>query len=191
MYDPLLREFPWTRTHLWIVDERRVPFDDPASNFGMIRDLIVTQSDIPAHQVHPIHATRDDADAAYEQELQETLAWREKGHDRLDFVLLGLGDDGHTASLFPRSPALDDGERLVLCNDGPTVVPPPRVTMTLRLINASRFVGVLVLGAKKREIVARIARAADDPADLPILGVKPLAGDLRWYLDWPACGGQA
>lgn len=187
MYDPLLRDFPWARTHLWIVDERRVPFDDPASNFGMIRDLLVSQSDIPPEQVHPIHATRDDADVAYEQELQATLAWREKGHDRLDFVLLGVGDDGHTASLFPRSPALEDGGRLVLRNDGPTVTPPPRITMTLRLLNASRFVGILVLGDRKRDIVARIARAEDEPEDLPIRGVRPLGGDLRWYLDWAAC----
>lgn len=190
MYDPALRDFPWARTHLWIVDERRATFDDPRSNFGMIRDLLVTQSDIPPEQVHPIDAMHDDADVVYEAELQNTLAWREKGHDRLDFVLLGLGDDGHTASLFPRSPALDDGGRLILPNDGPSVTPPPRVTMTLHLLNASRFVGVLVLGEKKQAIIARTARGQDSPRDLPILGVRPLAGDLRWYLDWSACPGS-
>ena len=188
MYDPGLRGLPWSRTHLWVVDERRVPLDDERSNFKMIRETIALHADIPREQVHPIEAMEPDADERYERTLRETLEWREKGHDRLDCVLLGVGGDGHTASLFPRSPALlgtypVSSERLVLMNDGPTVTPPPRVTMTLRLINASRFVGVLVLGEKKRGVLTRVAEARESEADLPILGVRPVAGELRWYLD--------
>ncbi|MCC6660067.1 MAG: 6-phosphogluconolactonase [Phycisphaerales bacterium] len=185
MYDPALRGLPWEKTHLWIVDERRVPFDDERSNFGMIRDTIVLHAGIPASQVHPMEALEPDADARYERTLRETLEWREKGHDRLDCVLLGIGEDGHTASLFPRSPALVSApeDRLVLLNDGPHVTPPPRVTMTLRLINASRFVGVLALGGKKRRALTRVVEAREPVFDLPILGVRPLAGELRWYLD--------
>src|SRR5690606_10674816 len=108
----------WKRTHLWIVDERRVPFDDPRSNFTMIRETIVDHSDIPREQVHPIFPLADHPDEDYERELREHLGWREKGHDRLDYVLLGMGADGHTASLFPRSPALRDDDRLVLVNAG-------------------------------------------------------------------------
>jgi 6-phosphogluconolactonase len=206
MIDPIYRNFPWTGTHLWVVDERRVPFDDDRCNFRNIQDTIGEHSGIPGEQVHPMHALADDADLAYQRELREHLGWREKGHDRLDFVLLGMGTDGHTASLFPRSPALmadlePDGHQaslpahmrpeLVRFNNGPTVTPPERLTLTLQMINASRFVAVLVTGEAKRPVLERVSRAyrgaPENPADLPILGVQPLAGELRWYLDHAAC----
>ncbi|HVU64116.1 MAG TPA: 6-phosphogluconolactonase [Phycisphaerales bacterium] len=203
MIDPNLRELPWGRTHLWIVDERRVPFDDERSNFKMISEIIGDHSGIPPEQVHPIFAMAEDADARYEQALREVLGWREKGHDRLDYILLGMGGDGHTASLFPHSPALmeslaagaaREGEParfpLVRINAGPTVTPPDRVTMMLPLINASRFIAVMVTGKGKRPMVSTVASRAGDPgapADLPILGVRPVGGELRWYLDYAAC----
>ena len=189
MYDPNYRELPWKRTHLWVVDERRVPEDDERSNFKMIRETIVSHSDIPREQVHPIEATRPDAAEAYERELRDVLGWREKGHDRLDFVILGMGADGHTASLFPGSPALDASDRLVAVNSGPAVTPPDRVTMTFTLLNAARFLGVMVTGEKKRATVTRIveSRGRGTVAELPILGIRPLAGELRWFLDSAAC----
>ena len=184
MYDPNYRDLPWKRTHLWIVDERRVEPEDERSNFKMIRETLVAHSDIPEAQVHPVPALAEDADARYEAELKETLAWREKGHDRLDYTLLGMGADGHTASLFPRSPALESGGRLVLINSGPTVTPPDRVTMTFDLLNASRFIAVMVTGEKKREMVARlVATRRTDIENLPITGIHPIGGELRWYLD--------
>ncbi len=192
MYDPVMRQFPWVRTHLWIVDERRVAFDDSRSNFGMIRELLVSHSDIPPNQVHPVLATEPDADMLYERELRETLQWREKGHDRLDFVLLGMGDDGHTASLFPHSPALHAPEdRLYVVNEGPNVTPPDRLTMTYALLNASRFLAVMVVGTGKRETVARVASGEEGAEVLPVLGVQPVGGTLRWYLDHAACPDSA
>lgn len=187
MYDPNYRELPWKRTHLWVVDERRVPLDDPRSNFKMIRETLVEHSDIPREQVHPVEATEPDADTRYETELRDILGWREKGHDRLDYVLLGMGADGHTASLFPRSPALEAADRLVVINAGPMVTPPDRVTMTLGLINASRFVGIMVTGEKKRAAAARVAAGSELVEDLPVMGVRPVGGELRWYLDRAAC----
>lgn len=193
MYDPPMRGLPWNKTHLWIVDERRVGFDDEKSNFKTIREIICDHSDIPPEQVHPMVATAEDADTKYEHELREHLGWREKGHDRLDFVLLGMGDDAHTASLFPRSAALESGDRLVMINSGPEVTPPDRVTMTYKLINASRFIAVLVTGEKKRATIAKVAEAGaksnKDIARYPILGVEPVGGVMRWYLDGPACPG--
>lgn len=183
MYDPNLRQFPWSRTHLWIVDERCVPFDHEKSNFRQIKEIIVDHSGIPPEQVHPIRATDADADVAYERALREHLGWREKGQDRLDYVLLGMGDDGHTASLFPRHPALDETRRLVVRCVGPSVTPPDRVTMTYPLINAARFIAVFVCGAKKAATIARVASGDHDAHDLPIRGVHPLAGTLKWYLD--------
>jgi 6-phosphogluconolactonase len=190
MVDPAYRAFPWKRTHLWIVDERRVPETDERSNFKHIAEILVDHSDIPPSQVHPMRAHEEDADKRYERELREILEWREPGHDRLDFVLLGMGDDGHTASLFPNSPALGERERLVTINDGAGVTP-PRVTMTYKLINASRFIAVLVTGAKKAPMLARVAQQKDEPNEIPVLGVRPLGGEgateLSWYVDEDAC----
>jgi 6-phosphogluconolactonase len=190
MYDPSFRDLPWKRTHLWVVDERRVPHDDDRSNFKMIRETIVLHSDIPKEQVHPINTASASPDVEYERELRETLAWREKGHDRLDFVVLGMGTDAHTASLFPHSPALSTTDRLVTMNAGPTVTPPERITMTFDLINASRFIAILVTGASKRPAIERVLSRNGGRAgveELPILGVAPLGGEQRWYLDKAAC----
>jgi len=201
MIDPAFRVFPWNRTHLWIVDERRVPPNDDRCNFKHIAEYLAEHSGIPGANVHPMHQMADDADVAYERELKEVLAWREKGHDRLDFVLLGMGADAHTASLFPRSPALRERKRFIVFNRGPAVTPPDRVTMTYPLLNAARFIAVLVTGEAKRETIARLlARDAAGGAcadgwgpdsaaieQLPIRGIKPVGGVLRWYLDEAAC----
>ncbi len=190
MYDPVLRSFPWSRTHLWIVDERCVPFDHDKSNFRQIKEIIADHSGIPAEQVHPVPVMEPDADVAYERELREHLGWREKGQDRLDYVLLGMGDDGHTASLFPLHPALDERDRLVVRCTGPLVTPPDRVSMTYPLINAARFVAVFVCGEKKFPTISRVSRGDDDFHTLPIKAVQPLAGTLKWYLDLAAATGR-
>jgi 6-phosphogluconolactonase len=188
MYDPDFRKLPWRRTHLWIVDERCVSFDHEQSNYRMIYETIVQHADIPYEQVHPIAATLDTADVEYERTLRETLEWREKGQDRLDFVLLGLGADGHTASLFPHSEAIDESSRLVMFNRGGQTPPPGRVTMTFPLINAARFIAVLALGASKREPIQRLAKGGEPVGALPISGVRPVGGELKWYLDAAAAG---
>lgn len=196
MVDPAFRDLPWKRTHLWLVDERRVPPDDERCNWTNIADLLLDHSDIPKSQAHPMNQLDPRADALYEEELKEALSWREKGQDRLDFVLLGMGGDGHTASLFPHSPALDERTRLITINAGPKVTPPDRITMTYPLINAARFIAVLVTGQSKRPALARVsehARSATSgaplpTAELPILGVRPMGdGVLRWYLDHAVC----
>jgi 6-phosphogluconolactonase len=183
MYDPNCRGLPWRRTHLWMVDERCVNDDHELSNFRMIRETIVEHADIPPDQVHPMRAMSPRADETYEGELRETLCWREKGQDRLDFVLLGMGSDGHTASLFPRTAALEERQRLVIRSEAPGTPAPQRITMTYPLINASRVVAALVMGAGKAAMIDRIAGGRDTPRDLPILGIRPSGGTLRWYLD--------
>jgi 6-phosphogluconolactonase len=198
MLDPTYRHLPWERTHLWIVDERRVPFEDERSNYRQIHDLIVEHAGIPKSQVHPMRATEDRCDERYEAELRSTLEWRRGGQQRLDYVVLGMGGDGHTASLFPRSRALRDASspaRDVLINSGPEVTPPDRVTMTQHLINKARHVSVLVTGSGKREMIGKVAkasglksRAAED--ELPILSIRPQevsGGELAWFLDHDAC----
>ena len=184
MWDPSLRQFPWKKTHLWQVDERCVALDDDRRNWKMIGGLLLDHSDIPREQAHPMPVEDPEGDMAYERELRSALEWRERGHDRLDYVLLGMGNDLHTASLFPGSVALDaPAGRLAVFNDGPGVVPPRRMTLTYEMLNASRFTCVMVTGEGKRDAIARAAGDAPPPAQAPVLGVRPLGGVLRWYLD--------
>lgn len=190
MYDPNCRQIPWPRTHLWLVDERCVPPDDARSNFRMINETIVQHSGIPREQVHPIDALSDSADGDYESQLRDVLQWRQRGQDRLDFVLLGMGADGHTASLFPHNAVLNESRRLVRCVDEDSADPPRRVTMTFPLINAARMIAILVTGAAKAETIARVARGDASVEQLPITGVRPAKGELKWFLDAAACAAM-
>ncbi len=184
------RLFPWEKTHIWLVDERRVPFEDERSNGRMIYESLTSQVPTPAEQVHFVPTEADDPAAAYEATLRDVFEGIEV--PRLDFVLLGMGGDGHTASLFPHSPALDESTRLIVGNDGPGVIPPPRVTMTYRLLNAAREIVVLVAGATKAPMLQQIdSQLRDEGLDVqryPITGVAPEAGDLIWLLDRAAAG---
>lgn len=188
MYDPRLRDFPWKKTHLWQVDERCVDDDDDRRNWKMIGEILLHHSDIPRDQAHPMPVLEPDGDERYERDLRAILEWRERGHDRLDYVVLGMGPDLHTASLFPNSDALAaPAGRLVVFNDGPAVVPPRRMTLTYEMLNAARFVGVMVTGDKKRDAIASLIADPTPRPDAPILNIRPLGGTLRWYLDEPAC----
>ncbi len=191
MYDPDARRLPWQRTHLWLVDERVVGPDDPRRNFRMISETIVQHSDIPREQVHPIDAQSETADVDYERELREVLQWRQRPEDRLDFVLLGMGADGHIASLFPRHEILRERTRLVRRVTAPSADPPQRITMTYPLINAARVVAVLVTGAAKAATLDRLATGRESRQELPIKGVRPARGELKWFLDAAACTAGA
>jgi len=191
MIDPRYRAFPWKYTHLWIVDERVVPFDHDKSNYNMIREMIIEHSDIPAENVHPMPVMDDGGDQQYEADLHEALD-HPAITGRLDYVLLGMGGDGHTASLFPRTAALAERDRWVVINDGETVAEPrPRMTMTYPLINAARFIGILVTGEGKYATLQHVSLAKDDVQRFPITGVHAVHEDtqLIWYLDHAAALG--
>lgn len=115
---------------------------------------------------------------------------REKNQDRLDYVLLGMGGDGHTASLFPGNPALAEKNHLVRKIHYDKVDPPDRVTMTFPLINAVRVVGVFVTGKSKAAMISRIATGSETVEQIPIKGVNPRYGELKWYLDAEAAGAE-
>jgi 6-phosphogluconolactonase len=191
MYDPDCRQLPWVRTNLWLVDERAVDFNDPRSNFRTISETIVEHSGIPPEQAHPIMALSETADIDYEAKLREVLQWRQRGEDRLDFVLLGMGPDGHTASLFPFHEVLGDRKHLVRRVTVPAADPPQRVTMTYPLLNAARVVAVMVTGPAKGEALRRVADGRESPEALPITGVRPVNGALKWFLDAEACAAAA
>ena len=177
----------WTRTHLWLVDERCVPDDDPRLNFAMIRSALVDKVPIPPALVHPMPVGLADGDRRYQDGLREALA-----SGRLDAAVLGMGSDGHTASLFPYSPALDERQRWVRFNDGEHVLPPrPRMTLTYPILCAARFLAVLVTGASKHAALLAAAQAPDDLHAHPIVGIRPVQDSkLVWYLDRAAAAGS-
>jgi hexose-6-phosphate dehydrogenase len=184
MYDPNFRDLPWKRTHLWLAHETMSTNPQaPGDTYALVHDLIVHHSDIPLSQVHPIDARDPDAHLRYEQALKDVLEWREKGHDRLDCVLLTLSPPGGVAGLAPDCPSVDEEACMVTrCGHDRE-----GVTLTPRLLNASRFVGIVAAGEEVRESVTRLEARASTAADLPAVAINPVGGELRWYLDSEAC----
>lgn len=189
--DARYRMIPWRHTHVWIVDERRVPVEDERSNFRMLREVLIDHVPVPKRQVHEVPVDVADPATAYESELRSEIP-ADPDLPRLDFVLLGMGGDTHTASLFPGSPALT-ADGLIANNEVPPGTNPdvPRVTMTFVLLNAARMVAVLVTGSGKAAALGRVHQqlaTGPDPTALPITGVQPSPGSLVWYLDAAAAG---
>ena len=182
--ESLKNQMDWSRVHLFFTDERRVPPTDPLSNFGMVDSELISHIDIPAQNVHRIRGEVAPEKAAeeYEQELKRVFN-RESA--RFDLVLLGLGEDGHTASLFPESKVLDDEQSLV----NPIFVPRLeswRITLTLRCINRAREILFLVSGRQKASIVQRVLGALIPTKELPATMVCPTEGKHIWMLDHEA-----
>jgi 6-phosphogluconolactonase len=182
---PFRDRIDWSTVELFFGDERAVPREHPESNYRMVREALLSKVAVIAHPM----AAEVGAAAAYERLLRERL----RAHDGVpvfDLVLLGIGTDGHTASLFPGTRALHERERLVVMNDVPELGT-RRMTVTYPVLNAARRVWVLAPGADKREIIGRClaARAEPDAASrFPILGVRPDAGELIWWLDEASAG---
>ena len=179
--EPVYRELAradvdWARVRVFFADERAVPPDHAESNYGMVREALLSLVAIPASNVHRMAAERPDRDAAaraYEQTLPLSL----------DVLLLGVGADGHTASLFPGSPALDERRRLVVPATG-AKPPAERLTITPPVIGAARRVAVLVAGADKAAMVARALEGPVEPGEVP----AQLARHGVWFLDRAAAG---
>jgi 6-phosphogluconolactonase len=180
--------FPWQRVHWYWGDERFVPYDHPESNYGMTREAMLTKVSVPPENVHPIPSDGDADDAArrYERTLQEAYGGTsfDRGHPLFDVTLLGLGVDGHTASLLPDEPVLDERKRWVaaVSHGRPEV----RVTMTYPTIESSRRVAFLVAGREKAKIFDAI-RGGN--SRVPAAQVRPV-GELIWFVDRFAAGEQ-
>ncbi len=180
-------------THFFWADERFVPHDHPESNFGMARDTLFASSAFDDSQLHPVPTWVHDASEAalaYEQEMElhfelEVDPEEEFGAtDTLpvfDLILLGMGRDGHTASLFPDTKALEETDRDVVANWVPHLEC-YRITMTLPLINRSRNIAFLVSGAEKATAVAQVLGEGGGGARLPAARVQP-AVPSRWLVD--------
>ena len=172
----------WSRVCFFFGDERCVPPADPQSNYRMARASLLEPLGIAPERVHRMHGELGPEQAAerYQIELEQHLARDGAGTGAFDLVLLGMGADGHTASLFPGTPALDEGTRWVVGNHPPGLV--PRVTLTIPVLNAARRVLFLVSGADKAA-AAREVLGNTTSTPLPAARVRPLAGDSEWLLD--------
>ncbi len=171
---------PWAKLHFFWGDERLVPPDHPESNYRLAREALLRHAPLPQENIHPV-TVQSSAEAtalAYEQELRAHFRQR-RGAPAFDVILLGLGADGHTASLFPRAAPLAERERLVVAAYSP-VGGPPRVTFTLPLINQARQILFLVAGEDK---AAALRLAVEAPGTLPAQQVAPGQGALVWLVD--------
>ena len=157
-------------------DERAVPPDHPDSNYLMVHRVLLSRVPVPAGQVHRMEAERSDREAAA-REYERLLP------PQLDILVLGMGPDGHTASLFPGSAALDERQRLVLPVIG-AKPPPQRLTITPPVIEAARRVAVIATGEDKAAMVARAIEGPLAPKDVPV----QLARRGAWFLDQAAAG---
>jgi 6-phosphogluconolactonase len=178
------RRIPWERVHFFWGDERMVPHDHPQSNYRLARDTLLKHVRIPPKNIHPVPVSLPLAQAAteYEQELRRHFG-RRWGFPEFDLILLGLGDDGHTASLFSGSPALHEKQRWVAAHQPPHL--PGRITLTLPVLNAARRVFFLVSGDTKATAL-RVALEAS--GHLPAQLVHPKKGELLWLADSAAAG---
>lgn len=176
---PLVSEMPWVRTFVFFGDERAVPHDHPDSNFRMAREAMLGRVPIPVANVFGVVDPHIDAmRAAQEYEARLRSAWGEGAIPVFDLVLLGIGEDGHTASLFPGTAALDESLRLVTVGAKDNS---PRVTFTFPLLNHGRRVWFLVTGVAKAPVIARIF--SEPSPELPAARVRPVAGECFWWLD--------
>jgi len=172
----------WRQIDWWWSDERAVPPGDPDSNFRMAFESLLGHVPIDPARVHRLKGEVEPAQAAseYERELRAAFGVSSGEIPRFDLVLLGLGADGHTASLFPGTPAVAERERLVVANDV-QAMRAVRLTFTLPLINRARRVAFLVSGAEKAPILARVLEGPRGA--LPAQFVSPDDGELVWIVD--------
>jgi 6-phosphogluconolactonase len=185
---PAAAPVPWSKTYFFFGDERFVPHDDPRSNYAMARDALLARAPIVADHVLPMPTdlvAPADCAVAYANDLARFFGAPLSGAPpAFDLVLLGLGDDGHTASLFPGAAALAE-QRAWVTSSPPGVLPPPvdRVTLTFPVLNAARHVVFLVSGANKAAPVRDVLGGNAAIAQRPAAGVQPKDGRLTWLLD--------
>jgi 6-phosphogluconolactonase len=180
--DEFRSRFPWQLVSWYWGDERFVPYDDPASNYRMTREAMLAKAPVPAENIHPIptDGTPQDAARRYERTLRQASG--ATARPLFDVTLLGLGIDGHTASLLPGDPVLEERERwvAVVSHGRPEI----RITMTYPALDSSRRVAFLVTGREKAAILQTIRAGG---SQVPAARVRPL-GELIWFVDRAAAG---
>jgi 6-phosphogluconolactonase len=181
--EPLRERVPWEQLSVIWCDERAVPFDHPESNYRLTRETLLDHVPILSLHVYPV-ATYYSPQRAAEIYSRQVAALVEAHGGRIDIALLGMGPDGHTASLFPGHPALNapPGAFAVAVADAPKP-PPDRITLTAEALNHTAHALFLVAGADKAAKVREALRGPYDPAATPAQLVQPAHGEVRWLID--------
>lgn len=179
---------PWERVHIWFGDERCVPPDDEQSNFRMARETLLRHVPVPEAQLHRIRGEDEPhaAAAAYDEALARALPRDAEGW-RLDLLLLGLGTDGHVASLFPETDILGKHKALAAAVFVPNL-DSWRISITLPTVNHARHIMLLVSGSSKADIVRRAVQHPFGAGHLPVQRIRP-RGTVEWFLDADAAAG--
>jgi 6-phosphogluconolactonase len=181
---PLAEQIDWSRVHVFFGDERCVPPDDPQSNYRMAEETLLSRVPIPREQIHRMRGELppEEAAADYEHQLREFF---KDEPPRLDLILLGMGDNGHTASLFPGLQAVHEQHRWVVA-EYVAEVGMWRITLTPSVINLAREVLFLVAGAAKASMLREVLEGPYAPDERPAQIVRPSPGEVIWLVDAPA-----
>jgi len=175
-------QIPWEKMHIFWGDERYVPLADSQSNYRMARETLLDAVPCPVGNVHPMPTELPDPDLAA-REYEKTLRnYFSEDWPRFDLVLLGLGEEGHTASLFPGSPAFNETQRWVVAVNAPAK-PALRLTLTLPALTAAANIYFLVAGSNKAEALHHVLTGSPDAKNYPASGIRRAKGTVIWWLD--------
>lgn len=181
-------KIPWKRVHFFWGDERHVPPDHPDSNYHMAFEAMLSRIPVPPANIHRIHAEDPDADQAagdYARDIRRFFDIASGEIPRFNCVLLGMGSDGHTASLFPGSPALGEQKRLVVAN-WVEKFQSYRITLTVSVFNNADLILFLVSGKQKADALQAVLEGDWAPDRYPAQRIQPKHGSMLWFLDRPA-----
>ncbi len=178
----------WSAWHVFWADERMVPLDHPDSNFRSAQEHFLGTVTIPPHQIYPLDASLNTTEAAkaYQAKLAQVFQPTAGQMPRFDLILLGMGEDGHTASLFPNHPLLNETELWVAPIFDSPKPPPERITLTLPLINKAHQVAFITTGSGKAEALEQVFQTGEVDQVLPVGHIQPTDGELIWFVDTAA-----
>jgi 6-phosphogluconolactonase len=183
--NPLRDNIDWSNWHVFWADERWVPWSSPASNYGLAHHRFLSRVSIPREQIYAMDNSTNPAATAkiYASVLAKVFQSRQGRMPRFDLILLGVGEDGHTASLFPDHPLPAETKAWVAAVLDAPKPPPIRITMTLPLINNARTIFFVTVGPGKADILSKVLEQKSRQQDLPARLVKPSDGELQWFID--------
>lgn len=179
---------PWGKMSFYFVDERCVSSDDPNSNYGLAKRELLSK--VPATHYTRMRGEIDPVEAAlkYEQQIRQEFGISQTGFPRFDFIILGMGEDGHIGSIFPNTPAMSEKKRLVIDQYVPERKA-DRITLTLPVLNNARTCMFLVTGKEKHAVLSSALNLLAEPS-LPAQFVHPASGELIWVVDEAAAKGE-